>query len=249
MLKLVHDLGEDVYSEPKQSVTPADACSRLVEGEYRRTGQRNSLLVTPLPTASTSQILGGVRCWTVSGMDSELGVSLDTGIPVHCMYYVWFRVTHFLNFISLSFISLSLLPPLFFSFSLLHSRTYIRYLEYSIRRYTQLEREEGVDFGGCLGSRKKGGVTLSTPASSKDSETMNGFRRVNTAWRWVVFTLSKRDKRKNRRLCSRNFLVESDSPWRPGRSFDPGSVSFKLRMQPACKPYIHTSYKVFVPWT
>ena len=76
---------------------------------------------------------------------------------------------------------------------------------------------------------------------------MKGFRRVNTAWRWVVFTLSKRDKRKNRRLCSRTFLVESRSPWRPGRSFDPGSVSFKLRMQ----PYIHTSYKVSgeVVWT
>ena len=125
---------------------------------------------------------GGRGCWTVSGSDCELEVSLVTGTPVHCtMYYVWFRVTHFLffislSFISLTFISLSLLPPLFFSFSLLHFRTYIYYPEYSIRRQTQLEREERDDFGGCLGSRKKGGGgTLSTLASS--TETMNGFRR------------------------------------------------------------------------
>ena len=64
----MQDLGEDAFPEPKQSATPTEASSRtavglgLAEGEDRRTGQRNSLLVAPMPTTSTSQIHGGVHC-------------------------------------------------------------------------------------------------------------------------------------------------------------------------------------------
>ena len=49
-----------------------------------------------------------------------------------CALYVLCIISGYLLyiFILLSFISLSLLPPLFYSFLLLHFRTYIRYLEY-----------------------------------------------------------------------------------------------------------------------
>ena len=67
----MQDLGGDAFPEPKQSATPTDAISRtamglgLVEGEDCRSGLRNSLLVAPMPTVSTSQIYGGVTSTTL----------------------------------------------------------------------------------------------------------------------------------------------------------------------------------------
>ena len=92
-------------------------------------GLRNSLLVASILTSSTSQILGGVRWWTASGpgTDAELGISLTTGTPAHCMYCVWCRVTYFISFIPILHFSVTSTTPFLL---LCVTCTYIRHLEY-----------------------------------------------------------------------------------------------------------------------